>query len=152
MSTCGGVDVQIHVFLSSALVANEWSALRQGSLICRQYPSDRRLGGPTTVGLNDVERREWPESASELYRPSDRRLQEKFVPTFVDRGLSGSQSDGSLRPYSRLSRQELLLFLPSSSQVLLTRLSGPRSRTTTTQKIWWSRESNPDLWICSLEL
>jgi hypothetical protein len=28
----------------------------------------------------------WPESASELYRPSDRRLSTKFVLTFEDRG------------------------------------------------------------------
>jgi hypothetical protein len=28
----------------------------------------------------------WPESASELYRPSDRRLLAKLVPTFADRG------------------------------------------------------------------
>jgi hypothetical protein len=28
----------------------------------------------------------WPESARELYRPSDRRLSEKLVPTFADRG------------------------------------------------------------------
>jgi hypothetical protein len=28
----------------------------------------------------------WPESASELYRPSDRRLSAKLVPTFADRG------------------------------------------------------------------
>jgi hypothetical protein len=28
----------------------------------------------------------WPESASKLYRPSDRRLSAKLVPTFVDRG------------------------------------------------------------------
>jgi hypothetical protein len=36
----------------------------------------------------------------------------------------------SLRPYSRLSRPEPLLFLPSSPSVVLTRLSGPRSRPT----------------------
>jgi hypothetical protein len=41
------------------------------------------------------------------------------------------QRDVSLRPYSRFSRQEPLLFLPSSSSVELTRLSGPRSRPTT---------------------
>jgi hypothetical protein len=35
------------------------------------------------------------------------------------------------RPYSRISRPELLLFFPSSSSVVLTRLSGPRSRPTT---------------------
>jgi hypothetical protein len=34
------------------------------------------------------------------------------------------------RPYSRLSRPEPLLFFPSSSSVVPTRLSGPRSRTT----------------------
>jgi hypothetical protein len=28
----------------------------------------------------------WSESASELYRPSDRRLFSKLVPTFADRG------------------------------------------------------------------
>jgi hypothetical protein len=28
----------------------------------------------------------WPESASELYRPSDRRLSAKLVPIFADRG------------------------------------------------------------------
>jgi hypothetical protein len=28
----------------------------------------------------------WPEFASELYRPSDRRLSAKLVPTYVDRG------------------------------------------------------------------
>jgi hypothetical protein len=28
----------------------------------------------------------WPESASELYRPSDHRLSAKLVPTFADRG------------------------------------------------------------------
>jgi hypothetical protein len=43
-------------------------------------------------------------------------------------------------------------FLPSSSSVALTRLSGPRFRTTTSQKTWQSWESNPDLWICSQEL
>jgi hypothetical protein len=28
----------------------------------------------------------WPESASELYRPSDRRLSAKLVATFADKG------------------------------------------------------------------
>jgi hypothetical protein len=40
----------------------------------------------------------WPESASELYRPSDRRLSAKLVPTFADRGVSRSQRGGCLRP------------------------------------------------------
>jgi hypothetical protein len=41
-------------------------------------------------------------------------------------------------PYGRilLSRPEPLLFLSSSSSVVLMRLSGPRSRPTTSQKVW----------------
>jgi hypothetical protein len=37
----------------------------------------------------------WPESASELYRPSDRRLSAKLVLTIADRGVSRSQCSGS---------------------------------------------------------
>jgi hypothetical protein len=50
--------------------------------------------------------------------------------------VSRGQRGGSLRPYSRLSRPEPLFFLPSSSSVVLTGLSGPRFRPTTSQKIW----------------
>jgi hypothetical protein len=50
----------------------------------------------------------------------------------------------------------ILGFLDRSSrfffQVVLTRLNGPRSRPTSSQKIWKRRESNPDLRICSQEL
>jgi hypothetical protein len=43
----------------------------------------------------------WPESASELYRPSDRRLSAKLVPTFADRGYHMvSVTD----PYGRIFR------------------------------------------------
>jgi hypothetical protein len=41
-----------------------------------------------------------------------------------------------------VSRPKPLLFLPSSSSIVLTRLSGPRSRPTTSQKICYHRESN----------
>jgi hypothetical protein len=51
------------------------------------------------------------------------------------------------RPYSRFSRPQPLFFLPSSYSVVLTRLSGPRFRPTTTQKIWLRLESNPDTWL-----
>jgi hypothetical protein len=30
----------------------------------------------------------WPQFANELYRPSDRRLSAKLVPTFADRGCN----------------------------------------------------------------
>jgi hypothetical protein len=37
----------------------------------------------------------WPESASEIYRPSDLRLSAKLVPTFDDTRVSRSQRGGS---------------------------------------------------------
>jgi hypothetical protein len=40
------------------------------------------------------------------------------------------------RPYSQFSRQEPLFFLSSRSSIVLTRLSEPRSRPTTSLKIW----------------
>jgi hypothetical protein len=73
----------------------------------------------------------WQESASELYRPSDRRLSEMLVSTFADRGCRVVSGEDPLRPHFRLSGPEPLLFLPSSFSVVLTRLSGPRSRPTT---------------------
>jgi hypothetical protein len=58
----------------------------------------------------------------------------------------------NLRVLSRLSRPDPLLFPSSSSSIVLTRLSGSRSRPSTSHNIWWRRKSNPDLWICSQEL
>jgi hypothetical protein len=89
---------------------------------------------------------------SELYRPCEGRMSRKLVPIFADRGVSRCQRGGSLWQYSRFSRPEQLLFLPSSSSVVLTSMSGPRSRPTTSEKIWKRRESNSDLWICSQEV
>jgi hypothetical protein len=45
--------------------------------------------------------------------------------------------------YSQFSTPELLFF-SSSSLFIPTSLNPPRSRTTVTQKIWSSRESNPE--------
>jgi hypothetical protein len=42
MKAYRGVDVQIHIFLISALAEGEWSALRP----CRFTPGERTLGGP----------------------------------------------------------------------------------------------------------
>jgi hypothetical protein len=72
---------------------------------------------PFAVQLNN-NKIPWPESASELYRPSDHRLSEKLVPTSVDRGCHVVRVTD---PYD-------LLFLSSSSSIVLTRLRGPRSR------------------------
>jgi hypothetical protein len=53
---------------------------------------------------------------------------------FCGQRVSRGQRSGSPRLYSRFSSPEPLLFLPSSSSIVLTRLSGPRSRPTTSQK------------------
>jgi hypothetical protein len=48
-------------------------------------------------------------------------------------------------PYGRQSRffyTGVSTFLSSSSSFNLTRLSGPRSRPITSQKIWWRQEPN----------
>jgi hypothetical protein len=82
------------------------------------------------------EKTQWPESSSELYRSSDRRLSAKLVPTFTDTGCHVISVTDLLRQYSWFSKPEPLLFLPSSSSVVLTRPSGPHFRPTTSQKIW----------------
>jgi hypothetical protein len=60
MKTYGGVDVWIHVFLTSALVRDEWS----GSCSCRFTPGERTPGTHWTggwvdprAGLDDMEKR-----------------------------------------------------------------------------------------------
>jgi hypothetical protein len=50
---------------------------------------------------------------------------------FFGKRLWCGQRNGSPRQYSRLSRQETIHFLPSSSSVVLTTLSEPSSRPTT---------------------
>jgi hypothetical protein len=72
-------------------------------LICRNF--QRRYTTP------------WSESASELYRPSDRRLLAKWLPTFCGLRVPRGQRDGFLRPYSGFSRQEPLLFYQVAPQL-----------------------------------
>jgi hypothetical protein len=57
----------------------------------------------------------------------------------VSRGQSGGSP--TVVNLSFLGRSRY--FLSSSSSFILTRLSGPRSRPTATQKIWFHRKSNP---------
>jgi hypothetical protein len=54
MEAYGGVDVQIHVFLTSALVGGEWSASRPGVLA----PGTHWIGGwvGPRAGLDAVEK------------------------------------------------------------------------------------------------
>jgi hypothetical protein len=74
----------------------------------------------------------WSESKSELYRPSDRRLSAKWLPTFADRGCHViSVTDPYGRILGFIDKTGAATLLSSSSSVVLTRLSGPRSRPTT---------------------
>jgi hypothetical protein len=59
----------------------------------------------------------------------------KVSVNFCRQRVPRGQRDRSLQPYFEISRLELLLSLPSSSSIVLTRLSGPRSRPNTSQKI-----------------
>jgi hypothetical protein len=49
--------------------------------------------------LHTSKQTQWPQSASKLYRKSDRRLSSKLMPTFADRGPS---MVGATEPYSRI--------------------------------------------------
>jgi hypothetical protein len=58
MKAYGGVDVYIHIFLTSALVGGEWSASRLG----RFTPGERAPGTHWVglrEGLDDVEKRKF---------------------------------------------------------------------------------------------
>jgi hypothetical protein len=59
----------------------------KSALPLRNVPVWRRVGSWTDprVGLCVVKKTPWSESASELYRSSDRRLSAKWLPTFEDR-------------------------------------------------------------------
>jgi hypothetical protein len=69
--------------------------------------------------------------------PTERLLLVDDISTnFCGERVPRGQRDESLLPYSRISRPEPLFFLTSISSFVLTRLSGPRFRLTTSQKIW----------------
>jgi hypothetical protein len=86
--------------------------------------------------------------SQELYQPSDRRLSEKLVPTFADRGYHVfSVTDPYGRIFAFLDRSRYFFFQVSSS-IIHMRLMGPRSRPTTGSTGKRARTS----WICSQEL
>jgi hypothetical protein len=78
----------------------------------------------------------WLEFVSELCRPSDHRLLTKLVPTFedIERHVV-SVSDPYGRNLSFPERSPYFSF-EVASQFVLSRMGGPRSRPTNSQKIW----------------
>jgi hypothetical protein len=62
MKAYGGVDVEIHIFLTSALVGGEWSASRLGRFTSGdRAPGTHWIGGwvDPRAGLDDLEKREF---------------------------------------------------------------------------------------------
>jgi hypothetical protein len=83
------------------------------------------------------------ESASELYRSSDRRRSAKLVLTLADRGCHMvSATSPSDRNYDFLDLKRLL-FLPSSSSNCSRGWVHPVPDPLLLRKIWQRRESNP---------
>jgi hypothetical protein len=68
-------------------------------------PLERRVWQRRSETLNALitvtsnKKKSWPESASKQYRPSDRRMSVKLVPTFADRGC---QVVSVTDPYDRI--------------------------------------------------
>jgi hypothetical protein len=96
--------------------------------------------------------KKWPYSACELYRPSNRRLSAKLVPTFADRGcrvVSATDPHGRILDFLDRSRYYFCQVAPQLysrgwvdpvPNPLLLRKSGSAGKRT------W------DLWICRQEL
>jgi hypothetical protein len=75
-------------------------------------------------------------SACELHRPSGRNLSDKSVAMFEGSKVSGSQRDGSPLHLISVFYSAPAILHSRSSCMILTRVSGPRSRRSTPQKIW----------------
>jgi hypothetical protein len=56
------------------------------AVFCFYRTFHNATSGQITYWIRFERKWHWPESATELYRPSDRRLSAKLMPTFADRG------------------------------------------------------------------
>jgi hypothetical protein len=94
--------VSIHTITSRGVLSGWIMGLKyveRGPIIIIQINCKWVLtgGSITTIDHNTHKKNiknkqpQWPESASELYRPSDHRLLARLVPTFEDRRVSRSQ-------------------------------------------------------------
>jgi hypothetical protein len=80
MKAYGGVDMQIHICLTAALVGDEWSTSRSSHFT----PSTHRIGGWVSpgAGLDDVKRKFLTLPELEL-RPLGRLARSPAVPNMV---------------------------------------------------------------------
>jgi hypothetical protein len=119
-------------FLVQTQSIQEYSAAK----IIRSIEKFNQIQAHYDPGIHPAtDRNEYQESSWEVKR--DRRVRVTKSPRSVI-GLSRQCGylDVSLPYEAPLPVSGPLLFLPSSSSIVLTRLSGPRSRPTTSQKIW----------------
>jgi hypothetical protein len=82
MKAYGGVDVQIHIFLTSALVRGEWSASRPGRFTPEERaPGTHWIGGWVNprAGLDDVEKWKFL-TLPGLVQPATRRYTDWAIP------------------------------------------------------------------------
>jgi hypothetical protein len=80
-----GVERGRCIRLTTLLQSMSWLSRQCGIFnISQPYSPPRPVTGITIITITP-----WPESASELYRSSDRRMSAKLVPTFADRSCYG---------------------------------------------------------------
>jgi hypothetical protein len=118
------LNVKVHVFLSSHLPLIKQSMIRKKRSTSIHHKKN---------SMASVCERTIPTERPPLVGEVNANL---CANTSVSRG----HRNGFPRPYSRISRPQPLFFLPSSSSVVLKRLSGSHSRPTTFQKMYFRRE------------
>jgi hypothetical protein len=82
MEGYGGVDVEIHIFLTSALAGCEWSALRRSRFTPgKRAPGTHWIGGwvDPRSGLNDVEKRKFLTLSGLELRPLGRSVRSQSL-------------------------------------------------------------------------
>jgi hypothetical protein len=87
-----GAEVHLHPVNSSSVVNRALSACKFASFFLYNVWNTNQTVCPQTNSLAVIRpsknrsKTPWPQSASELYRPSNRHLSAKLMPTFADRG------------------------------------------------------------------
>jgi hypothetical protein len=122
--------------LMNATFFCQFHSRRTGSIRNLQGQISFTLPYPTSVSQNreifivtNIKKTLWLESANELYRPSDRRLSEKILPTFADRGYHVVSVTDPYCSILRFLDRSRYFFFQVAPQ-----LSGPRSRPTTSRR------------------
>jgi hypothetical protein len=83
-----------HSIVSQHFMEPEGSKPNSQELSTCSYPEPDQSSPHLTIIIIIIlinKKTPWSESASELYRPRDRRLSAQLVPTIADRGVSRNQ-------------------------------------------------------------